>query len=115
MTHKHKLPNNVTINVAPENIYRIKPGFMGRLKWKLRRINAGFLVVFGTDSKKAVSYESPKYSAKVLKTINESRALKTALKEEFKQAVNTKTLFMYFLLIAGAVVVYLFMTGQLSV
>ena len=115
MEHVYTGPDGTVHRIKPENLYRVKPTIGDRLRYKLKRITSGFIVVFRTDTSTPISYESPEYSARVLRTISESRALKTALKDEFAKAMDTKTLFMYFLLIAGAVVVYLFMTGQLSV
>jgi len=114
MEHAHTLPNNKTINVRKANLYRLDPDFKTRIRYKIRGIDSGFLVVFKSDDDDPIEYISPKYSAKVLKTINESQALKTALKDEFARAMDAKTVFMYFLLIAGALVVYLFITGQVT-
>lgn len=116
MAHIHEiLGRTESINVKPKDLYRLKAGLLTRLRYKIRGIDSGFLAVFGEGSEEPISYDAPKYSARVLKEISESRALKTALKDEFAKAMDTKALFMYFLLIAGAIVIYLFMTGQLSV
>lgn len=115
MGHIYTGPDGTVHRIKPENLYRVKPTMLDRLRYKLKGIASGFIVVFKTDTSTPITYEAPEYSARVLRTISESRALKTALKDEFAKAMDTKTLFMYFLLIAGAVVVYLFMTGQLSV
>ena len=115
MEHVYTGPDGTVHRIKPENLYRVKPTILDRLRYKLTGITSGFIVVFKTDTSVPITYEAPEYSARVLRTISESRALKTALKDEFAKSMDTKTLFMYFLLIAGAVVVYLFMTGQLSV
>lgn len=115
MTHTRKVTGIVDpIEVKPADLYRMKPDIFTRIKYKLTGIDSGFLVVFKKDSKTPVAYENPEYSARVLRTVSDSRALRTALKDEFTKAMDAKTLFMYFLLVAGAIVAYVIITGQVS-
>lgn len=115
MTHGHKGPDEKTYELKAENLYRIKPDIITRLKYKLRGINAGFIIPFKSGSEDPISYSVPAFSARVIKTVHESRALSSALKDEFAKELGLKTFFMYFLLMAGAVVVFLVLTGQIAV
>lgn len=115
MDHHYTGPDGTVHHVKNENLYRVKPTIFDMIRYKLKGIDSGFMVIFKTDTSTPIAYSSPKYSARVLRTVSESRALKTALKDEFAKAMDAKALFMYFILIAGALVVYLFLTGQLKV
>lgn len=115
MTHSHEGPDDQTYELKAENLYRIKPGIIQRIRYKFRGINAGFIIPFHESDESPISYRVPAFSARVIKTVHESRALSSALKDEFAKALDIKTFFMYFLLMAGAIVVFLVMTGQVVI
>lgn len=115
MNHTFMDPAGKLHKITPEDLYLIKPKFMHRLKLKLSGIDSAFMAVFKKNSQDPVEYENPLYSARVIKTIEESQALKTALKDEFAKAMDAKMLFMYFVLICGLLVVYLVLTGQIRI
>ena len=101
-------------SIETKDLYEIEPGAMTRLKWRLKGIKSGFIVVFDKENK-PIGYQAPSKSAYLLKTVEESRALSKALRDEFKKAIEGKTLFMYVILIVVAIVAYLVITGQLKV
>lgn len=101
-------------SIETKDLYEIEPGAMTRLKWRLKGIKSGFIVVFDKKNE-PIGYQAPSKSAYLLKTVEESRALSKALRDEFKKAIEGKTLFMYVILIVVAIVAYLVITGQLSV
>lgn len=101
--------------INTQNIYEIQPGILLKLRWKLKGITTGFIVVFSGDEPTPVSYEDPKRSAYVLKSVEESRALSNALKDEFKKALDIKNVFIYIVIGVVILVIYLALTGQLRV
>ena len=115
MTHEHEGPDKTMFKIKPENLFKVAPGIRDRIRYKIRGIDSKFMVIFQQDEDTPISYETPKYSAKVLKTVSSSKALSSALKDEFAKALDAKTFFMYFMLIVGAIVAYVVITGQVSI
>lgn len=115
MTHEHEGPDGKKYNIEADNLYRIKPGLIGGFRYRLRGINAGFIILFKEGDTKPIAYKAPAFSARVIKTVHESRALSSALKDEFAKDMNVRTFFMYFILMVAAVVIFLVLTGQIVV
>ena len=115
MEHEHKGPGEITFKIKPENLFKVSPGIRDRIRYKIKGINSKFIVIFQENEDTPISYETPKYSARVLKTVSSSKALSSALKDEFAKAMDAKKFFMYFMLIVGAVVAYVIITGQVNI
>lgn len=113
MIFKHKVGNK-EISIETKDLYEIEPGTLARLRMRMKGIKSAFIVVFDKKGE-PIGYQPAKRSAYLLKTVQESRALSKALRDEFKQAIEGKTLFMYIILIVVAIVAYLVITGQLKV
>jgi len=101
--------------IDPRVLYEVDPTFIQNVSWTLRGIHSVFLVVFRKGHTKPVKYESPKRSAYVLKTVEESQALSQALKKEFAGDFSLKKFFMYLVLLCVAIVLYLLLTGKLTI
>jgi len=115
MTHEHEGPDGTVFKIRPENLFKVAPGIRDRIRYKLRNIDSKFMVVIQEDEDTPISYVSPKYTSRVLKQVAESKALSEALKDEFSKDVNFKTLFMYFMLLVVAGVVFMVITGQVNI
>lgn len=98
--------------IKPTVVYEYEVGPIQRLKMNWRRINAMFLVVFRESKKEPVKYVAPSKSSYVLKTVEESTAIRKGLKAEFSEGLSTKTLFMVIVIIVVIVVVWAVLTGQ---
>lgn len=110
---KHKI-EDVEYEVDPTTIYEWTPGLRRKLRWRLGGIKAGFIAVFREGTAKAISYKTPYVSPRLIKIIYGNRALTKALKDEFKEAMDVKRLFMIFLVLVVGLVLYLALTGQLK-
>ena len=101
--------------IEPNCLYELEmnPG-LGIKHWA-KRIKNTFIVVFREDKTQGIVYEEPERSAYTLKVVEESRALGMALKEEFKKAMSPKKLFILIVLAIVIGVVYLVVTGQVSI
>jgi len=115
MTHEHEGPGDITFKIKPENLFKVSPGILDRIRFRLNDIDSKFMIIFQENEDTPISYVTPKYSAKVLKTVSSSKALSSALKDEFAKAMDAKKFFMYFMLIVGAVVAYVIITGQVNI
>ena len=104
-----------TYNIDPTVSYEVAPSLGQRLGMFLRRIDTMFLVVFREGDHNPISYQAPKRSAYVLKTIEESTALSEGLKKEFAGEFSVKQLFMYLILVIVGVLAYMFISGQLVI
>lgn len=103
-----------SFKIKPENIFKVSPGILDRIRYRIEGIDSKFIVIFQENEDNPISYKTPKYSSKVLKTVSTSKALSSALKDEFAKAMDPKKFFMYFLLIVGAIIAYLIITGQIN-
>jgi len=101
--------------IEPNCLYEreMNPGL--RIKHWAKRIKNSFIVVFREDNPQGIVYEEPERSAYTLKVVEESKALGLALKEEFKQAMSVKKIFLLVVLAIVIGVVYMVVTGQVSI
>jgi len=101
--------------IEPNCLYELEmnPGL--RIKHWAKRIKNSFIVIFREEKPKGIVYEEPERSAYTLKVVEESKALGLALKEEFKQAMSIKRIFILIVLAVVIGVVYMVATGQLSI
>ena len=104
-----------TYEVDPTTIYIWTPKLRRRIMWRLRRIKGGFMAVYREGQPKAIGFKAPIVTPNLIKVIYSSGALTKALKDEFKEGMDVKKLFMIFLVLAVGLVLYLALTGQLKV
>lgn len=105
---------DTTYEVDPTTIYIWTPKLWRRLMWKLRRIKGGFMAVYREGEPKAIGFKAPKVTPSLIRVIYSSGALTKALKDEFKEGMDVKKLFMIFMVLAVGLVLYLALTGQLK-
>lgn len=100
--------------IKADRLYRVKPGQIGKLvKW-IKGISGSFIAVYQDGETDPIETPSVKISARILKEVQNSRALGSALKSEFKVPMDLKKI----LLIVGVViigaVVYILMSGEIA-
>lgn len=101
--------------IEPNCLYELESNLGLRIKQWRNRIKNSFIVVFREDDPQGVVYDDPERSAYTLKVVEESKALGLALKEEFKQAMSFKRIFILVVLAVVIGVVYMVVTGQVSI
>ena len=101
--------------IEPNCLYELEmnPGL--RIKQWAKRLKNSFIVIFRDGKTQGIVYADPDRSAYTLKVVQESRALGLALKEEFKKAMSSKTLFILVVLAIVIGVVYMVVTGQVNI
>ena len=110
---KHKI-GEIEYEVYPTTIYIWRPPLMRRLTWRLRGIKGGFMAIYREGQSKAIGFKAPTVTPALIKVIYSSGALTKALKDEFKEGMDIKRLFMIFMVLAVGLVLYLALTGQLK-
>jgi len=100
--------------IEPNCLY-LKEAFGLRFKHWAKKIKASFIVIFRDGESQGIVYEEPERSAYTLKVVEESKALSLALKEEFKKVMDPKRLFILVVLAIVIGVVYMVLTGQVSI
>ena len=101
--------------IEPNCLYELEMNPALRIRQWAKRIKNSFIVIFKKDKNQGIVYEEPERSAYTLKVVEESKALGLALKEEFKQAMSPKRLFILIVLAIVIGVVYMVVTGQVSI
>jgi hypothetical protein len=100
--------------VKADALYSFKRKRHEWLKHRLFGIKSWFLCVFKEKKKNAITFDDPTVYPSALKTVEESKALIQMLKEEFKKAMNPKTLFIVFLVVIVMALVILVATGKIN-
>jgi len=101
--------------IEPNCLYELEKSIGLRIKQWKNRIKNTFIVIFKEDNPKGIVYVEPERSAYTLKVVEESKALSLALKEEFKKAMSSKTIFLIIVLAIVIGVVYMVVTGQVNI
>lgn len=110
--HEH---DSKKFNITSDRLYRVKPGIFTRFMFKLKGINQRFIVSFQKDKKTPISPQSVKVSSRILNEVKSSRALDKALRGEFAVPMDLKKLIIIMEFIALVAVVYVLMTGQVTI
>jgi len=100
--------------IEPNCLY-LKEAFGLRFKHWAKKIKSSFIVIFREGNPQGVVFIEPDRSAYTLKVVEESKALSLALKEEFKKAMDSKRIFLLVVLAIVIGVVYMVLTGQVSI
>lgn len=106
--------DGISYEVDPTTLYIWRPKLRRRLRWRLRRIKGGFMAIYREGQPKAIGFKAPIVTPNLIKVIYTSGALTKALKDEFKEGMDVKKLFMIFMVLAVGLVLYLALTGQLK-
>jgi len=104
-----------TYQIKSDRLYRVKPGILGRLIYKLKGINQGFIVIFQKEKKAPVAPVDVKITSNVLGEVRDSRALSKAFKAEFSVPMDLKKLLIIMAFVVVGVLVFLVMTGQVVI
>lgn len=114
LNFEHK-NNSKTYQIKSDRLYRVKPGIMGRLIYKLKGINQGFIVIFQKGKESPVAPVDVKITSNVLGEVRDSRALSKAFKAEFSVPMDLKKILIIMALVVIAVLAFLVMTGQVVI
>jgi len=106
--------DGVSYEVDPTTLYIWRPKLRRRIMWRLKRIKGGFMAIYRAGQPKAIQYKPPTVTPSLIRVIHDSGALTRALKDEFKEGMDVKKLFMIFMVLAVILVLYLSLTGQLE-
>lgn len=101
--------------IEPNCLYELESNLGLRIKQWRNRIKNSFIVIFREDTPQGIVFTEPERSAYTLKVVEESKALGLALKEEFKQAMSFKRIFILVVLAVVIGVVYMVVSGQLTI
>ena len=110
----HEMGGN-DYKVEPTTLYIWRPPLGRRILWRLRGIKRGFMAIYREGQSQAIGFKAPEVTPGLIKVIYSSGALTKALKDEFKEGMDVKRLFMIFMVIAVILVLYLALTGQLKI
>lgn len=111
---KHK-NGDLELEIDTDRIYRVKPSFAERIKFRIQGVSNKFTVIYREKKKAPVSFETSEVSSRVLKIIEESRALEKAMRDEFSIPWDLKKIVLIFGFLLVVAIVYLVATGQVVV
>lgn len=101
--------------VKSDRLYRVKPRFPVRFWWWFIGVKEKFITVYRHKQTVPVEPIPVQVTARILKEVNESRALGQAMKSEFKVPMDLKKLLMIVgFLVLVAIVYVLVMGGELA-
>jgi hypothetical protein len=101
--------------VKSDRLYRVKVGRLTSLWFYLRGIKKRFLIVFQHEKSKPVTAQTVKVSTRVLKKVNESRALGKALRSQFAVPMDLKKILMIIGFLVIVVIAYVIVTGEVVI
>lgn len=98
--------------IKAERLYRLKPGALRKIWFKLRGIKESFIVVFQYEQTEPIAPVEVAASARMIKVVSESRALDKALRSEFSVPWDLKKILMVIGFLVIAVVVWFLISGD---
>ena len=101
--------------IKSERIYRVKPGLLKRIHFRIVGINQLFIIAFQAGKTEPIKPGSVKVTSRILGEVKDSQALKKALKNEFAIPMDLKKIVIIIGCVLLAVVVFLVATGQLVI
>ena len=101
--------------VKADRLYRVRVGKMTSLWFMLKGIRKRFLIAFHHEKTKPIEPVEIKVTARVLKEVNESRALGKALRGEFKLPMDLKKILLVMGFIVVVIIAYVMVTGELAI
>ena len=106
--------NGEKYEIKADRLYRVKPRFPIRIFMRLRSIKQRFIVVYSHGKKVPIEPVDVTVTARILKEVNESRALDRAMREEFKVPMDMKKILMILGVLIISAVIYVLMTGEVQ-
>lgn len=101
--------------IKSDRLYRVKPPRPLRLWWRFIGVKERFLSVYPHGEKEPIGPTQVKVTTRILKQVNDSRALNKAMSSEFKVPWDLKKILMIVGFVVIVAVVYvLVMGGELS-
>lgn len=106
---------NLNLKIDSDRLFRVKPSFRERMIFRVRGVKNKFMVIYRKGKKTPVSFETADVSARVLKIIDESRALSKAMESEFSIPWDLKKAVIALGFLIIVVVAWLVATGQVVI
>ena len=97
--------------VKADRLYRVRVGKLMGLWFRVKGIRKRFLIAFHHKKTKPIEPVEIKVSARVLKEVNESRALGKALRGEFKLPMDLKKILLIMGFIVVVIIAYVMVMG----
>ena len=97
--------------VKADRLYRVRVGMMTSLWFRVKGIKKRFLVAFHHKKTSPIAPVDVKVTARVLKEVNESRALGKALRGEFKLPMDLKKILLVMGFIVVVIIAYVMVMG----
>lgn len=107
--------NGKKYKINPDRIARVKVGRITSAIFRVRGIKKRFLIVFQHKKTESISAKAPKVSGRVLKQVNESRALGKAMSSEFKLPMDLKKILLIMGFIVVVIIAYVLVTGEVAI
>ena len=107
--------NGKKYEIKSDRLYRVKPGLPVRIWMKIRSVRERFTVVYPYKKTKAISPPDVTVTARILKEVNESRALDRALRSEFKVPMDMKKILLIIGFLVICSVIYVLMSGDIAI
>jgi hypothetical protein len=98
--------------IKADRLYRVRPGRLARLIMRFKGVKQRFAIIFQQGKKTGISPPEVKVSARVLKEVNESRAIDRALRSEFKVPLDLKKILMIIGFVVVVIVAYVYVMGE---
>lgn len=107
--------NGEKYEIKADRLYRVKPRFPIRIFMRLRSIKQRFIVVYSHGKKDPIEPVDVVVTARILREVNESRALDRAMRSEFKVPMDMKKILMILGVLIISAVIYVLMTGEVQI
>ncbi len=113
LSFEHEVGNK-TYDIKAERLYRLKPGFLGKLGDKIVGVKERFIVVYQHNETEPIAPGEIAVSARILKEVGESSALDNALRSEFNVPWDLKKILMIIGFLVIAVIVWFLISGDVT-
>lgn len=101
--------------IKSDRLYRVKPGFPVRIWMKIRSVRERFTVVYPDTKTEPIAPVEVGVTARILKEVNESRALDKALRSEFKVPMDMKKILLIIGFLVICSIIYVLMSGEIAI
>jgi hypothetical protein len=102
--------------VKSDRLYRVKVGRLTGLWFRLRGIKKRFKIGFQDKKTEAIQVpDQVKVSSRLMKEVNESRALDKAMRGEFKVPLDLKKILLIMGFIVVVIIAYVLVTGEVVI
>ncbi len=101
--------------VQPDRLYRVKPSKLLKFWMKFTGVKEKFIVSYQHKKTSPIFTKGVKVSTRILKEVNESRALGKAMRSEFKVSMDLKKILMIVGVVVIGIIAYLIVMGDLVI